>query len=157
MHSVEIVNRYREARNRLWPKEPPRPVRIPEPEPAPIVKKETKPAYEPEAPRMVRPISPDYFFDWRKPFAELCLRYGVSPTEVLSDCRKRKLLPVRVEMIHLLRERGWSFPKIGKVLGRDHSSVLHLYHTYNVGKPQLDGLRSKHETFMNEAREKCFG
>lgn len=142
MTGSEIIARYREARSRLWPKTPPKPVELQEPEPD-LTPEERRPKVPAEA-----------LFDWRKPFSELCLRYGVSPTLVLSEYRGWKAVAVRAEMSNLLWHRGWSKAAIGRLLKRDHTTIMNLLEKYKWGSPALDGLRSKHDTFNKGNRRR---
>lgn len=50
--------------------------------------------------------------------------HGVSPHEVRSRVRERAVVAARVEVWRELRNRGWSYPRIGKEFGRDHTTVL---------------------------------
>lgn len=153
MHSVEIINRYREARARLWPQEPKKLVRLPVAPPLEVKEaKKPKPAPEPERQRQT--VHRDVGFDWRKAFSEICLRYGVSPILVMDGTKTWPCVLVRAELANILRSRGWSTPQIGRVLKRDHSSVVHLLQKYSWGSPALDGLRTRHECFMNDTAER---
>ena len=150
MISEEITKRYKQARERLWPGRdaPQRPVTI-----APRKQAAPPPAPKPEpAPPPPAPVVATEPFDWRKCLGELALRYGVSPLRVMSTDRSPACVVVRVDMIHILKGRGWSSARIGKLLNRDHTSVAHLHHKYQLGKPVLDGLRSRHNRFTNRTR-----
>ncbi|MEM7730508.1 MAG: helix-turn-helix domain-containing protein [Pseudomonadota bacterium] len=50
---------------------------------------------------------------------------GVEARDILGPRRQRAIVIARQEVMHHLRERGWSFPWIGAALGRDHTSVVH--------------------------------
>ena len=47
----------------------------------------------------------------------------------LSKRRQHKLVMIRRELAEALRKAGWSYPHIGRVLGRDHSTIIHLLKT----------------------------
>ncbi len=138
-----LVSRYRAVRERLRGAVLPPLVARPKPEP----KLDAKPERKVDEPLTV---NAERLFDWRELLAEVCLRYGVSPHLVLSDCRTARCVQVRADMVHLLRERGWSFCRIGRALGRDHSSIMHLYKNKNCGLQVVDGLRSTHETVYTQ-------
>jgi DNA-directed RNA polymerase specialized sigma subunit len=56
----------------------------------------------------------------------VCSHYGISTGEVLMLTRKANVAFARQVIMHLLREcQKWSLPQIAKVLGRDHTTVLH--------------------------------
>lgn len=50
----------------------------------------------------------------------------VSLSDVLGKSREHRLMPARAAIARYLRERGWSYPSIGKVMGgRDHTTIMH--------------------------------
>jgi chromosomal replication initiation ATPase DnaA len=51
--------------------------------------------------------------------------YGVEVESILSDDRGPLAVRARHAVCWLLRERGMSFPEIGKVIGRDHTTVMY--------------------------------
>ena len=54
--------------------------------------------------------------------------HGFSWKELVSISRKKYLHPARREIWIALREEGnLSFPQIGKLLNRDHSTIVHGY------------------------------
>jgi Bacterial dnaA protein helix-turn-helix len=55
----------------------------------------------------------------------VCERHGITYAELVGHSRKHYLMPPRVEAARLLRERGISFPEIGRILHRDHSTIVH--------------------------------
>ena len=55
---------------------------------------------------------------------------GLVWRDVFSDDRRRKVVRVRAFIVRMLRARGWSYPVIGRYLGRDHSSIMHLMDRY---------------------------
>lgn len=55
-------------------------------------------------------------------------RMGGSPVtskDIFSRCRYRHVVVARADFMKRLRERGWSYPKIGRFLGMDHSTCMH--------------------------------
>lgn len=51
--------------------------------------------------------------------------FGVPVRDILSKSRFREHTSARQAVCLVAWERGWSSPAIGRVLGRDHSTVLH--------------------------------
>jgi chromosomal replication initiation ATPase DnaA len=51
--------------------------------------------------------------------------YFLTATEIFSPARERERVEARQIAWWLLRTAGWSFPRIGRFSGFDHSSVLH--------------------------------
>lgn len=53
----------------------------------------------------------------------VCLEHGVEVIHLLSTRRTKNLVEARVDAIVQMRGAGLSFPEIGWVMNRDHSSV----------------------------------
>lgn len=62
----------------------------------------------------------------------VCRQYGVTPNELRGQARNKNLLSARVEFSRLGRMQGWSLPLIGRLLNRDHTTVL--YYLKKTGK-----------------------
>ena len=52
-------------------------------------------------------------------------RHGLTPDEVLSQRRTRRIAYGRQELMAELRRLRYSLPEIGRMLGKDHTTVLH--------------------------------
>jgi WhiB family transcriptional regulator, redox-sensing transcriptional regulator len=52
-------------------------------------------------------------------------RHGLTVEVLTGDGRSRGVVAARREAMWCLRESGLSLPDVGRVLGRDHSTVLH--------------------------------
>lgn len=63
-------------------------------------------------------------------------KFGVTLDELRSGDRHKNIAHARLVAYWLLRQRGLSFPEIGRVLNRDHTSVM-----YGVRK--VDSERAK--------------
>ncbi len=50
---------------------------------------------------------------------------GLEPREILGRSRFQNVVRARVEVAKRLDERGYSSPQIGKILNRDHTTVLY--------------------------------
>lgn len=59
--------------------------------------------------------------------SELCLKHGVSFDDVRGPCHRKELLAVRREFAHVARAQGCSFPHIGRILHRHHSTVINYF------------------------------
>jgi chromosomal replication initiation ATPase DnaA len=58
--------------------------------------------------------------------AEVCFEHGVEPRELVSRGRHRRLVRARFDLYWRIRSNwGLSFPKIGEVFGRDHTTIMH--------------------------------
>lgn len=52
--------------------------------------------------------------------------FYVHPRDLVGKARFKWLIPARFAAYKALRMRGWSYPRIAKLVGdRDHSSVMH--------------------------------
>lgn len=52
--------------------------------------------------------------------------YGVEPSSILSKRRTARVAAARAIVAYLLRQQGLSLPTIGRVLDRDHTTVLSM-------------------------------
>lgn len=63
---------------------------------------------------------------YEKLFLELCESVKKHPSEIRSRRRDSFLVEARVIIARALREKGLSFPQIGMIMNRDHSSIQYL-------------------------------
>lgn len=57
---------------------------------------------------------------------EVCETHDVTRDEIFKKNRSKKLVMARGVIYDRIRkELGWSYPKIGKLFGRDHTTILH--------------------------------
>ncbi len=52
-------------------------------------------------------------------------RHGVSVAGLLSRCRNREFVIARQDLMTVLWGSGLAFAEIGRLLGRDHSTVIY--------------------------------
>jgi chromosomal replication initiator protein len=57
--------------------------------------------------------------------ARVCEHFEITMTELLSKDRHAHIADARHVAAWLLRETGLSYPSIGKVLERDHTTIMH--------------------------------
>jgi len=56
----------------------------------------------------------------------LCATLFAVPVEdIMSPKRNQRIVEARFAFYAALRMRGWSYPRIGKFLGRDHATVMY--------------------------------
>ena len=55
----------------------------------------------------------------------IALRHGFTRHDVLGPCKVRPLVMARRECIAMFRARGLSTPQIGRIMQRDHSTIVH--------------------------------
>lgn len=51
--------------------------------------------------------------------------HGLDLEEMLSTSRRAECVDARLEIYRELRKAGWSYPRIGKFVGRDHTTIMH--------------------------------
>ena len=57
--------------------------------------------------------------------APVLKRLDMTWEEIVRDDRHRPYVLARREVYHALRQAGWSYPSIGQLCERDHSSILY--------------------------------
>lgn len=66
--------------------------------------------------------------------------FKVTPQDIVGKARHRILIDARCAVALILRERGLSYPQIGRFMDRDHSTVIHnvrLAHERSVRNPLI--------------------
>lgn len=53
------------------------------------------------------------------------VEFGVRIDEIMSSLRKPRVVQARWAVMGLLRQRGYSHSEIGRLLDRDHTTVMH--------------------------------
>lgn len=56
---------------------------------------------------------------------QIAYTHGYTAEHILSHSKQRKLVVARRECIAMLRAKGLSTPQIGKIMNRDHSTIVH--------------------------------
>ena len=57
----------------------------------------------------------------------VCRDFGIKQEYLLGRNRSNYTIKCRTEIVRQLRNTGLSYPEIGKLINRDHSSIMHLY------------------------------
>jgi chromosomal replication initiation ATPase DnaA len=65
--------------------------------------------------------------------------FNVTPDSVLGHTRNANVAAARQLLYWLLRQDGHSYPKIGAIVGRHHTTVIHGVRAVN------DGIRQQQE------------
>ena len=60
-----------------------------------------------------------------KEINDILTKYGYTIYEVQSRQRNTRLVNCKVEIARMLRDKGYSYPVIGKVLNKDHTTIMH--------------------------------
>jgi len=69
---------------------------------------------------------PTYHKATQKLTLEIAEKHGVTVAEMLSASRASHLVEARRDLAFALRARSWSYPRIGKLMKRDHTTVMAL-------------------------------
>lgn len=65
---------------------------------------------------------------------EICEKHGITFLDLISPSRPARLVNARREAVYRIRsETLCSFPMIGRILKRDHSTCVHSYYKYVRG------------------------
>lgn len=57
-------------------------------------------------------------------FAEICLKYNVTPARLRGNGRTRPVPDARAEFSWRGHNLGYSYPALGRFLGMDHTTIL---------------------------------
>ena len=60
---------------------------------------------------------------------EVAATCAVTPGNIFTRCRTRAAVHARIEIAKRLRDRGYSTPQIGRVLNRDHTTIVYYLGT----------------------------
>lgn len=77
-----------------------------------------------ERPPMTLPWFPDHRIGART-LAAVAAERGVTVQEIMGRSKIRAIARARQEVCRRLVEHGWSFPRVGRFLGLDHTTVIH--------------------------------
>jgi chromosomal replication initiation ATPase DnaA len=66
--------------------------------------------------------------------AEVCAAHGVEPIALVGQARQARLVAARHELwTRVYRARGWSLSALGRLFGRDRTSIAH-----GIGKQHVN-------------------
>ena len=154
----ELTTHYKQVRARLNAGPPPpwAQPQAPDPAPAPLPERVLEPGIEPD-------MTPRSFSDWITPLpselvqihplagvacsletkdaiADVLRRHhgvfhSLTWEQVIAKDNRRDRVHARAEIYVLLRERGWSYPRIGALVGgRDHTTIMNSVQRYYARK-----------------------
>ena len=84
--------------------------------------------------------------------AETARYHGFTPAQIRGTCQTRDLVLARWDAMHRLHRRGLSLAAIGRLVGRDHTTVLYGLRRYAGICAALSKSRRRTETQHEEAR-----
>ena len=154
----ELIDHYKQVRARLngGPPTPWVQPQTPEPAAPPLPERVLEPGIEPD-------LTPRAFHEWITPLpselvqvhplagvacsletkdaiADVLRRHhgpwrSLTWEQVIAKGNSRERVRARAEIYVLLRERGWSYPRIGALVGgRDHTTVMNSVQRYHARK-----------------------
>ena len=133
----QLTDHYKAVRARLNAGPPPPWVQpqAPEPEPAPL------PAPEPEPVMLALPALPFDPLpgvmcspDTKAAILPVLDRHGLTWPQLIARNNCMAYVNARAEIYVLLRERGWSYLQIAKLVSRDHTTVINSVQRYHARK-----------------------
>lgn len=163
---------YSAVRARLWGTVPAIVKKVPSltvVRPELIAKPEPKPEGRPrKIKRREEPMDHMYAFwvyrlqhkGWRNPTEHakmLCFAARVPWDVFIGKTRSEYLTKLRERIAWVLRQRNLSFPQIGLVINRDHTSVLHSVRKYEMkmGKREAKKWVERKRRQTGESHERC--
>ena len=72
--------------------------------------------------------------------------FDVHKRDLNSRVRFAFIMPARFAMYKALRERNWSYPRIGRLFGKDHSTIIH-------GVKRAEWLMGRDESYAAKVNE----
>jgi hypothetical protein len=79
-------------------------------------------------------------------FREVMEKHRVTRAELVGDCRDHRLVRARRELYSRLKsELGMSYPAIGQLCNRDHTTVLHSLRNHRKRQKVLARARERHK------------
>jgi len=86
-----------------------------------------------------------------KPFVRSSFAAGVEAVtgmpwrDIVSEYRAKEYVRVRAMVLHALRNAGWSYPAIGRLFNRDHTTIIYMERNWTPegerARPYGQGLR----------------
>ena len=71
--------------------------------------------------------------------ASVAEAFRMTPADITGDGREQRFVHARAVVVRIMRDRGWSFPRIGRVLGgRDHSTTINAASKFDIYARQND-------------------
>ena len=128
----ELIDHYKQVRARLNAGPPPPWVQPQAPEPEPILL-----AFEPEPEPLPPPdplpgvmCSPET----KRAILPVLDRHGLTWPQLIARNNCMAYVNARAEIYALLRERGWSYLQIAKLVSRDHTTIINSVQRYHARK-----------------------
>lgn len=109
-----------------------------------------------DVPRAARNFLAPTMRDWvNSVISHIAYQYGVSPGDLVGPARTATIIRPRFILAWVLRNATeWSYPRIGAVIDRDHSSVMDAVRKVDRWRAH-DPLTAEHtDALLNDARSR---
>jgi len=121
-YEQQLIAHYAQVRARLYPKPLPKPVVIPPPPPPPPVvqvkaQNVPTPKQSDKLKRMLKMVKVGPIF------RRIIKETGVDGDEILGDTHRKPVVFARQRLMTELHEAGLSQSHVGRIIGRDHTTV----------------------------------
>jgi len=133
----QLTAHYRDVRARLNAGPPPPWVQPQAPAPEPVLLTfEPEPEPEPALPALPPDPLPGAMCSFSTKWAILPVleRHGLTWPGLIARNNRMEYVNARAEIYVLLRERGWSYLQIAKLVSRDHTTVINSVQRYHARK-----------------------
>lgn len=81
--------------------------------------------------------------DTRASIIHMLHAYNIPWLAIVGRDRTQKVVKCRRVIVWILHLRGWSTTRIGRLLNRDHTSIIHALDTINPRRTRLDTNSAK--------------
>lgn len=85
--------------------------------------------------------------------AQVLKKHDTTWELITSQRRDRFLVNARREIVIWLRSQGWSYPQIGRLMNRDHASIMHLASDKRRKRNNLNAKAWHEKTKFNFSRD----
>lgn len=65
----------------------------------------------------------------------VCGALGLHPSEILTKCREAPLVLKKAKCAEYLRNEGYSYPQIGKIMNKHHTTVMGYFRHKKLRNP----------------------
>ena len=75
--------------------------------------------------------------------------FGITNDDILSATRVKHFVKARIFISYFLRSKGFSLKRIGELMKRDHSTIIHHIKTFEDEHKFDEKFRSDYEYFVS--------
>ena len=82
--------------------------------------------------KLYPPVPPPALFEAKELIKAAAAFWGLKEEDLIGKSKKIEICWPRFVVSHILRQKGFSYPAIGKVLNRDHGTIINAVKQYNA-------------------------